>query len=465
MTMEALFTAQKLAFSRGPYPSLAARRDRLVRLRRMLESEGDALLTAIDRDFAGRSLHESQLIELFPSLEGIRYAERHLHRWMKPQRRHVSLWFAPARAEVQYQPKGVVGIVAPWNYPLFLAVGPLTAALAAGNRAMVKLSEYCPAFGEAFAAAIARHFAPDEVAVILGDADVARHFTALPFDHLLFTGSTEVGRHVMAAAAKNLTPVTLELGGKSPAIIGDDFPIATAARRIVFAKLANAGQTCVAPDYLLLPASRRDAFVAAAQEAARSLYAKAERDYAGIITDTQRKRLQALLEDAIAQGARAVPLLDSAPLPGRRLAPQLILDADRSMKIMQEEIFGPLLPVLTYDRIEDALAYVNEGARPLALYVFDHDRSRVDAILAATHSGGVAVNDCLFHVAQDDLPFGGIGASGMGAYHGPEGFKTFSHARGVFRQFRFTGTALLHPPYEGRARLMLKVLLRRWGRS
>ncbi|HEX5393173.1 MAG TPA: coniferyl aldehyde dehydrogenase [Rhodocyclaceae bacterium] len=465
MPMDALFDAQRRAFAVERSPTLAVRLDRLARLQQMLDAEGDALLAAIDLDFSGRSPTESQIIELFPSLEGIRYARRHLARWMKPERRHVSFWFAPARAEVRYQPKGVVGIVVPWNYPLFLAIGPLTAALAAGNRAMLKLSEYCPRFSAAFAAAVSRHFSPEEVAVVEGSAKVAQHFVALPFDHLLFTGSTAVGRHVMTAAAKSLTPVTLELGGKSPVILGEDFPIASAAQRIVFAKLTNGGQTCVAPDYVLLPQARRDEFIAAARAAASQLYGSGTSDYASIVSDRHHTRLKSLMEEARANGAHVELLLEKDALPGRKMAPAILTNVTRDMGVMREEIFGPLLPVLTYSQLDEALAFINAGDRPLALYVFDNDPARIDRILASTHSGGVAINDGLLQVAQDDLPFGGIGASGMGAYHGPEGFKTFSHARGIFRQSSINSMPLLYPPYGKRTAWILRLMLRRWRKS
>jgi coniferyl-aldehyde dehydrogenase len=458
------FARQRATFATEPSPTLEVRQDRLARLLALLEEDGDALLEAIDRDFDGRSCTESRLIELFPAIEGVRYARRHLKAWMRPERRHVSIWFQPARAEVHYRPRGVVGIVVPWNYPLFLAIGPLTAALAAGNRAMVKLSEFTPAFSVAFSAIVAKHFSADEVAVIEGDAEVAKRFVALPFDHLLFTGSTAVGRQVTRAAAENLTPVTLELGGKSPAILTDGFDVAMAAQRIVVGKLINAGQTCVAPDYVLLPEERREAFVTAAQAAARKLYGDGTSpDYASIISKRHHARLADLVADAKAMGARAVPLLGVDTLPGRRMAPVLLTGVRPDMRVMQEEIFGPVLPVLGYRTLDEALAFINGRDRPLALYVFDDDRRRAERILAGVPAGGAAINDCLLQVVQDDLPFGGIGASGMGAYHGPEGFKTFSHAQGVFRQSRFNTLPLLHPPFGERARRILNLMLRRWS--
>ena len=461
--VEQTLALQRAAFAREPMPSFAVRADRLDRLQRLIEIEGEGLLAAIDRDFDGRSVTESQLIELFPSLESVRYARRNLRRWMRPERRRVSIWLRPARAEVVYQPRGVVGIVVPWNYPLFLGAGPLAGALAAGNRVMLKMSELTPNFSLCFAHCVAKHFSPEEVSVVLGDADAARHFVSLPFDHLLFTGSTAVGRHVMRAAADHLTPVTLELGGKSPAIVADDFDLATAAQRIVFCKLLNAGQTCVAPDYVLVPESRCDAFVSAARHAAKKLHPDGARpDYGSIVSVSHHARLVAMLNEAVASGATAWPLFDDAVLTGRRLAPVALTGVTGDMRLMQEEIFGPLLPVVTYRHLDEAIAFVNGRARPLALYVFSNQERLVDRVLSSTHSGGAAVNDCMLQIAVDDLPFGGIGPSGIGAYRGPEGFRTFSHARSVLRQARFNPLPLLHPPYGMLARRLLRLMLWRW---
>jgi acyl-CoA reductase-like NAD-dependent aldehyde dehydrogenase len=429
----------------------------------MLHTNSGAFAEAIDRDFAGRSRHETELLEIFPSLEAVRHARRHLRRWMRPERRGTSMWFLPGRSEVRPQALGVVGIVVPWNYPVFLAVGPLAAALAAGNRAMVKMSEFTPAAGELFAGLVSRAFDPAEVTVINGSAEIAQEFVALPFDHLLFTGSTAVGRHVMRAAAQNLTPVTLELGGKSPAIIGPEARLDVAAERVMLGKCLNAGQTCIAPDYVLVPAGRLEEFATLAKGVVSRFYPRLRDnpDYSSIINDRHRARLEGLVRDAVAHGARVIPLHvdDLAGTP--KIAPRLLVDVTDEMAVMQEEIFGPLLPLVPYGTLDEAIAYVNARPRPLALYVFDDDRRNVAAVLERTVSGGVTVNDTILHIAQDNLPFGGVGPSGMGHYHGREGFDTFSKKKAVFRQSRLNGLGLFMPPYTKRFESLIRLLIRK----
>ena len=420
---------------------------------------------AIAEDFGNRSRHETRLLEVFPALEAIRHARRHVAGWMKPERRATGLWFLPGRSRILKQPLGVAGIVVPWNYPLLLAVGPLVAALAAGNRAMVKMSETTPAFGALFARLVAGTFSPDEVAIVNGGPDLARDFCALPFDHLLFTGSTAVGRHVMRAAAENLTPVTLELGGKSPAIVAADFDLAAAARRLLFGKCLTAGQTCIAPDYVLVESGREGEFVEAARRAVASFYPAiaANPDYTGIVDARHRARLASLRDEAIAAGARAHRLgpEGEAPEAAGKIAPTILTGVTPAMAILREEIFGPLLPVIGVASLDEAIAFVNARPRPLALYVFSHDARSVDRVLERTVSGGVTVNDTLLHIAQDDLPFGGVGESGMGAYHGREGFDAFSRRKPVFRQSRLNGLPLFHPPYGARFDSLIRLLLRR----
>ncbi|WP_263143871.1 coniferyl aldehyde dehydrogenase [Pseudomonas sp. RIT-PI-AD] len=430
-----------------PMPPAGQRLQWLEALRKMLVEQRDALVRAIAADFGNRSADETLIAELMPSLHGIRHASRHLRRWMKPSRRAVGLLFQPASARVIYQPLGVVGVIVPWNYPLYLAIGPLTGALAAGNRVMLKLSEATPATSRLLQEQLARIFPADLVNVALGEAEVGAAFSRLPFDHLLFTGSTGVGRQVMRAAADHLTPLTLELGGKSPAIVSADVPLADAAERIAFGKCLNAGQTCVAPDYVLVPRARLEAFVEAYRQAVRRFYPRLEGnpDYTLIVNPRQAARLRDCLADAEARGARILPLLADAGACG--LPPTLLLEVDDGMRVMQEEIFGPLLPLVPYDRLDDAFAYINRRPRPLALYYFGYDRAEQRRVLAETHSGGVCLNDTLLHVAQDDLPFGGIGASGMGHYHGREGFLTFSKAKGVYIKQRFNAARLIYPPY------------------
>lgn len=458
------FARHREAFARKPFPAAAERKALLDRLEALVKEHAGEWAEAIARDFGGRSRHETELLEIFPSLEGIRHARRHLRRWMRPQRRATSLWFLPGRSQVFPQPLGVVGIVVPWNYPLYLAVGPLVPALAAGNRAMVKMSETTPATGELFARLAERYFPGGEVTVANGGPEVAQAFCRLPFDHLLFTGSSGVGRHVMRAAAENLTPVTLELGGKSPAIVGRGFPVDDAASRVMFGKCLNAGQTCIAPDYALVPEESVSDFVEAAQRAVAGLYPTlaANPDFTAIVDARHRERLSRLLDDAIARGARAIeinPAGEDVAAAGKR-APTLLTGVDASMAVMREEIFGPVLPVVPYRTLEEAIDFVNARPRPLALYVFEHDGAAIDRVLANTVSGGVAVNETIVHIAQDDLPFGGVGESGMGRYHGREGFDTFSQRKSVFRQSRLNGLKLFRAPYGKRFEALVRLLLR-----
>ena len=446
--LKALFARQRSTFAAAPMPPEEDRVRWLDALHDVLVSNQPALIDAIATDFGHRSADETLLAEIMPSLHGIRYACRHLRSWMKPSRRRVGMAFQPASARVLYQPLGVIGIIVPWNYPLYLAIGPLIGALAAGNRVMLKMSESTPATGQLLKTMLAQIFPEDQVAVVLGDVEIGQAFARLPFDHLLFTGSTLIGREVMRAAAENLTPVTLELGGKSPAIVSASVPLADAAERIAFGKCMNAGQTCVAPDYVLVPRERVEAFVAAYREAVQRLYPTLtdNPDYTAIINARQLARLQDYLDDAGAKGARVVPLFAEAQQQ-RRMPQCLLLDVNEQMRVMQEEIFGPLLPIVPYDDIEEALAYVNTRPRPLALYYFGYDRVEQQRVLESTHSGGACLNDTLLHVAQDDLPFGGFGPSGMGHYHGHEGFLTFSKAKGVFIKQRFNAARLIYPPY------------------
>jgi coniferyl-aldehyde dehydrogenase len=442
-----IFAEQRQAFSANPMPVAAQRLQWLKALRTLLSEERQALIEAISADFSHRSPDETLLAELMPSLHNIHYASRHLKRWMKPSRRKVGLAFQPASAKVMYQPVGVVGVIVPWNYPLFLAIGPLVGALAAGNRVMLKLSESTPATGELLKRLLGRVFPEDLVSVVLGEAEVGIAFSRLPFDHLLFTGATRIGRHVMRAAAENLTPVTLELGGKSPAIVSCDVPIKDAAERIAFGKTLNAGQTCVAPDYVLVPSDRVDEFVEAYKQAVLRFYPTLSDnpDYTAIINPRQLARLEGYLIDACSKGAKVISLFVHGQ--GRRMPFSLLLDVNDDMIVMQDEIFGPLLPIVPYEHIEQAFDYINQRQRPLALYYFGYNKAEQQRVLEQTHSGGVCLNDTLLHVAQDDLPFGGIGASGMGHYHGHEGFLTFSKAKGVFTKQRFNAARLIYPPY------------------
>jgi coniferyl-aldehyde dehydrogenase len=452
------------AHAAEPMPPWAARAKRLRALETMLREQRGAFAAAISADFGQRPVEETDLLEVFPGLSAIRHALRHGRRWMRPRGAFAGLAFLPARNALMPQPRGVVGIIVPWNYPLYLAIGPLVDALAAGNRVMLKMSEYTPRCSALFAEQMAKYLQPDEVTVVTGDATVAEAFSALPFDHLLFTGSTAVGHHVMRAAAVNLTPVTLELGGKSPAIIGPGARFENAVERIVFGKLVNAGQTCIAPDYVLLPRARIADFIEAAERVVTRMYPQLAHStqYASIASDRQYQRLIALRTSALAAGAHLHALSDAADDPARRLLPpQLLSDVSDSMDVMREEIFGPLLPLVPYDSLDEAIAYVAAHPHPLALYLFESNRALINEVLARTVAGGVSVNDTLYHIAQHGLPFGGVGASGMGGYHGEAGFRTFSHIKPVFHQARFNGTGLLNPPYGVRFRRLLDLLLKR----
>jgi coniferyl-aldehyde dehydrogenase len=454
---------QRRAFAVDPNSSSAERRERLARLARMLRKNAGAIRDAIAADFGARAAEETDLLEQFTSLEGIAHARRHLAAWMRPERRAVAWWSLPGSARLLRQPLGVIGIIVPWNYPLYLAVSPLTAALAAGNRAMLKISEHTPRFGALFESLVARSFRDDEVSVVNGDAATGRVFASLPFDHLLFTGSAGVGREVMKAASANLTPVTLELGGKSPAIVTAAFDLEESARRIMHAKLVNAGQTCVAPDYALVPRDLVNRFIHACRSATQAYYPVlgTNPQYTSIAGDRQLRRLLALVGDAREQGASIHNLHDEPTDPERRrMAPVALTDVGDPMRVMQEEIFGPVLPVVGYDGIDEAIAYVNARPRPLALYYFGARDCDLDAVLRRTVSGGVTVNNAGFHVLQDDLPFGGVGPSGMGEYHGRAGFDRFSKLKPVFIDKRLSASALLRPPYGGRFRAILRLLKR-----
>jgi coniferyl-aldehyde dehydrogenase len=461
----AILERQRAAFAEEMNPTVAVRKDRIERLAAMGEKHAAQIVEAISADFGHRSPHETQMAELVMVGATIRHAQRHLKGWMKMRRIRTALHYLPASNRLMRQPLGVVGIVAPWNYPYQLAIEPAVAAIAAGNRVMIKPSELTPRFSELLARMVAEFFAEDEIAVVTGDAQTGKTFSELPFDHLFFTGSTAVGRMVAQAAAKNLTPVTLELGGKSPAILDPSSDLAVAVPRLAFGKLLNAGQTCIAPDYALVPNDRIDAFVEQMQRAVAKMYPSlaANPDYTSIVSDRHFARLQGLLEDARARGARIVainPAGETFDPSGRKQPPVLVLGATPEMKLMQEEIFGPILPVLGYDRIEEAIAYVNRHDRPLALYWFGSDGANRDKVLSQTISGGVTLNDCIWHFAQEDQPFGGVGASGSGAYHGEWGFRTFSKEKPVFIQPRLNGMFLMYPPF-GRTFERMLALLRR----
>jgi len=440
---------QRAAFRAEMAPSREVRLDRLERVRAMTAKHAEALARAVSSDFGNRARPETLLAEIFTVEAGAKHAQRHLRDWMRPRRQPTPLHFRPGHNTLMRQPLGVVGVVAPWNYPYYLSMAPALAALAAGNRVLIKPSELTPATSALLAQIVAEFFRPEEMSVIPGGAEVGQAFSALPFDHLFFTGSTAVGRLVAQAAALNLTPVTLELGGKSPALIDRSCDLQRTARRIAYGKLLNAGQTCVAPDYLLVPKELVEPLVQELKQAMRRLYPKlaGNPDYSHIATPRHLARLQGLLDDARAKGAKLLPTHEETRPGGRALVPHLVLGVNEQMKLMQEEIFGPILPIVPYVEVDHALAYINRHDKPLALYWFGRDKQVQAHVLAQTSAGGVTVNDCIWHLGQEEQPFGGVGASGMGAYHGEWGFRTFSKEKPVFHQSRFAATWLLQPPY------------------
>ncbi|HVN41891.1 MAG TPA: coniferyl aldehyde dehydrogenase [Steroidobacteraceae bacterium] len=445
--MHATLAAQRAAFARHPRPSAAERKAKLRALRALLRKHQQAIVEAVDADFGGRASTETRLIEVLGPILEANHAISHLARWMRPRRRHTELLFATNRAWVEYQPKGVVGIIVPWNFPVYLALGPLVAALAAGNRAMIKMSELAPRTTEAVARMLREAFPEEEVAVFGGDIEEAQAFGRLPFDHLIFTGSPAVGRHVMRAAADHLVPVTLELGGKSPAIIGRGADLADAAKRVAHGKAFSGGQICVAPDYALVPRESLEEFTSAVVAAYRRMYPQVQGnlDQTGIVSDRHAERVRGLVADAEQKGARVIAAGDSGP--GRRLPLTVITEVRDEMAIAREEIFGPVLPVIPYDTVQDALDYVQSRPRPLALYAFGFAGDELRGLIEQTHAGGMSINDWGWHPFQHDLPFGGIGNSGMGTYHGEEGFRELSHAKGIFKRHRFFPIGLFYPPY------------------
>ncbi len=448
-----LFAVQKQAYAAAPFPSHEERIGNLDRIVRLAEANEGRFIRAISEDFGNRARQETVIAEIIVTVSGAKLTKKHLKTWMQPRGVATPLHMLPARSRIEPQPLGVVGVISPWNYPLQLALAPTIAALAAGNRVLIKPSELTPRLTEALREAIASEFDESVCAVVTGGVETGQAFTETPFDHLLFTGSTPVGMRVAQAAAKNLTPVTLELGGKSPAIIDESADIEIAARSIAHGKMLNAGQTCVAPDYVLTPRDKLDATAQAIAAAARKMYPSIDttNDYTSIISDRHFARLKSLVNDERDRGAEIIEVGSSnAVHPQRKMPLTLIVDPPFYADVMKEEIFGPLLPILPVGSTDEAIAHVNKDDRPLALYWYGEDDKARDRVLQRTVSGGVTVNDALWHVAQENLPFGGVGKSGIGAYHGEAGFNTFSHLKPVLYQSRFSSGAMLHPPYSSK---------------
>lgn len=471
-SMQALLVRQKAAQLHDGAPSAETRIARIDRCIALLADNRAALEEALNADFGSRSREASAFTDIAASIGPLKHARANLRRWMRPERRKTTpalLGLFGAKAEIRYQPKGVVGVISPWNFPVYLTFAPLAGVLAAGNRVMIKPSEYTPATSALMAKLFGGAFSEEEIAVVTGGPEVGEAFAHLAFDHLIFTGATGIARHVMRAAADNLTPVTLELGGKSPVIIGKSADLPTAVARIMNGKTLNAGQICLAPDYVLTPGETLERFVGEAQASVKRMFPtlKENPDYTAIVAQRHYERIMGYIDDARAKGARVVELKpdgeDLAQQEHRKIAPTLIIDPTDDMKVMQEEIFGPVLPVKTYARIDEALAYVNAHERPLGLYYFGADAAEREKVLTATTSGGVTVNDVVFHVAQEELPFGGVGPSGMGAYHGVDGFREFSHRKSIYTQIRKDIGPLvqMRPPYGPGIRKYLDAQIRR----
>lgn len=463
--LAAALESQRQAYLEAPCPSAQERQATLLTLARMLRDHREALVAAVAQDYGSRSSFETLMAEWLVALQSIDHARKHLTQWMKPQRRAIDWMLHPGAANrVIPQPIGVVGVIVPWNFPINLTFCPLACILAAGNRAMVKMSENSRQLSALLQRISPQYFPASQLQFFSDEGGLGPAFSSLPFDHLLFTGSGATGRAVLANAARHLTPVTLELGGKSPAIVAPDYPLRTAAERILWVKLFNAGQICTSVDYVFLPEQAVDAFIGHCQALMAQRYPDlAHEDYTAIIDQRSFDRLQHMLDDAAAKGARLVNLAPGqSPDPAKRkFPPHLVLHLTEDMAISQREIFGPILPIRTYRNRQEVAAYINRHDRPLALYPFTHDKDLQDYYITHVMSGGVSVNDTLLHVAQHDLPFGGVGPSGMGHYHGREGFATFSKLRPVFYQGRFSAMqAFFMPPYHGRKRQMLEWLLR-----
>ncbi|WP_105103000.1 coniferyl aldehyde dehydrogenase [Microbulbifer pacificus] len=463
--LKPLLDKQREAYLATPSPDREQRVSDLKALARMIREHQDELVQAVSRDYGNRSHHETLFAEIYPALDGIKDTIRRLKKWMKPQRRHIDITaFPTSSVKVIPQPVGVVGVIVPWNFPINLSFGPLINIFAAGNRAMVKMSENSRHLTALLKRISGDYFPEDKLVFIEETGGVGIEFSTLKFDHLIFTGSGATGRKVMAAAAANLTPVTLELGGKSPAIVGPDFDIDKAVERVLFWKLFNAGQICTTVDYLLLPEDKVNAFVEKAKEVFRKRYPDIQHpDYTSVIDERSFQRIWQTLDDAVQKGATAIDLTDGQGQrddPLKKFPAHLLINVSEEMDVMKREIFGPLLPIKTYRNREEVAAYINNGDRPLAIYPFTNDKSLRDFYIDNVMSGGVSVNNAVLHVGQHDIPFGGVGESGMGHYHGYEGFLTFSKLRPVFYQGPLDPLKLLMPPYGKLADKMMKLMLR-----
>jgi coniferyl-aldehyde dehydrogenase len=468
--MQEVLARQKKAHIKDGPASAEKRIEWIDRSIDLLVTHKDEIADAVREDFGHRSVEATLFTDVAGSIGPLKHAKAHVKSWMKREKRKVEpamLGLLGARAYIEYQPKGTVGVISPWNFPFNLTFAPLAGIFAAGNRAMIKPSEFTPRSAELMARLFASAYDDTEVVVFTGGAEVGAAFSRLAFDHLLFTGATSVAHHVMRAAAENLVPLTLELGGKSPVIIGQSADIDISAKRIMMGKTLNAGQICLAPDYVMVPKDKAQDFVAAATGAVKTMFPtlKDNPDYTSVVNQRHFDRLTGYIDDARAKGAEIIELNPArenfTQQPFHKIPPTLVLNPTDDMKIMQDEIFGPLLPVKTYDSVDEAIGYVNDHPRPLGLYYFGQDEKEQDRVLSRTTSGGVSVNDTIMHISMEDLPFGGVGPSGMGAYHGIEGFRTFSHAKAVFKQVKMDVTAMIRPPYGDKIKAMMAGSIKR----
>ena len=468
--MSDILERQKQANLRDGIPSAETRIEWLDRCIGLLVDHQSEIEDALCEDFGHRSKDASRFTDVASSIGALQYSKKHLRKWMRPERRKVEfpLGLLGSRAEVQYQPKGVVGVISPWNFPVNLTFTPLANIFAAGNRAMIKPSEFTERTSELMKEMFAKAFAEDEVAVITGGPEVGAEFTKLPFDHIIFTGATSIAKHVMRAAADNLVPLTLELGGKSPVVLGRSADLDKAAARIMAGKTLNAGQICLAPDYAFVPKEKTADFVGAATKAVETMFPeglKDNDDYTSVINQRHYDRIMGYLDDARAKGAEVVEINPKGEhfdqQPHHKIPPHIVIDPSDEMTVMQDEIFGPILPIKSYSDTSEAVEYINSHDRPLGLYYFGEDKGERDRVLNTTTSGGVTVNDVLFHVAQEDLPFGGVGPSGMGAYHGYDGFREFSHAKSVYTQTGSELLAMMRPPYGEKFRKQIAGRIKR----
>ncbi len=469
--MNATLAAMRAAFTAAMPEALSVRKDRIDRAIALLVDRAEDFASAVSADFGHRSREMTLMTDILPSVGALKHAKKHMAKWSRNESRasRFPLGLLGAKSAVHYQPKGVVGVVAPWNFPVGMVFAPMAGILAAGNCAMVKPSEFTERTSALLAELIPQYFASDEIAVFTGGPEVGQAFSTLAFDHLIFTGATGVGKHIMRAAAANLVPVTLELGGKSPTFIGRSAAMERAGQRIALGKMMNAGQICLAPDYLLVPEDMEDKAIAAVADGVKAMYPTllGNDDYTSVVNGRNYDRLQGYLEDAIAKGAQPVVVNpgneDFSSSNGNKMPLTILRNVNDDMKVMQEEIFGPILPVKTYRAIDEAIDYVNAHDRPLGLYYFGEDANEAERVLNRTISGGVTVNDVIFHNAMEDLPFGGVGPSGMGSYHGIDGFRTFSHARAVYRQPKLDVASLagFKPPYSKTTQKTLKAELKK----